>query len=579
MNVRASILLLAGAIACIGGATASAASAPGPLTGAEIDRLVTRTMAAFSVPGIAVGIVKDGKLVYARGYGVRELGKPAAVDPDTSFAIGSISKSFTTAALAILVDEGKLHWDDRVIDYLPEFRMADPFVTREFTIRDLLTHRSGLRIGAGDLLFVTPTDFTRRDLIHALRYLKPVTSFRSQFAYDNLLYVVAGEVVAAASGQSWEDFVTARILAPLGMNACAVASARLPDRTNVAEPHTIVDGKLGRVARLEIPLVGPAGSIQCNVTGMAKWAATQLAHGQAPDGTTLFSAEQGEEMWAAQTSPSAARQARGTHADALRGLRTWLGPRGLRRLQARLAQRRPAGNGHPNQSDPELGLGVIVLTNQQEGFALASIAVPILEAYAGAPRRELGGADDLGQGGTDAAGAAGDRTPQSDAASAAGSTPQNLDAYVGAFSPTPSRGAATVSGGADGLRLRFAGTGRSLPGRWSGWGPASWSVRWDDRSLNADAYVRFSRDFEGKVVGFTMKAVSASTDFSFDFRTSISPDRPRLRPRRPQIAAADRRREQPGAAAEDVRPLSSGRPASYPPATQAEGCRGHRLGR
>lgn len=516
MNAKASLLLLAGAIACIGSATASAASTPAPLTGAEIDRLVTRTMAAFSVPGIAVGIVKDGKLVYAKGYGVRELGKPAAVDPDTSFAIGSISKSFTTAALAILVDEGKLHWDDRVIDYLPEFRMADPFVTREFTIRDLLTHRSGLRMGAGDLLFVTPTDFTRRDLIHALRYLKPVTSFRSQFAYDNLLYVVAGEVVAAASGRSWEDFVTARILAPLGMNACAVASARLPDRTNVAEPHTIVDGKLSRVARLEIPLVGPAGSIQCNVTGMAKWAATQLAHGQAPDGTTLFSAEQGEEMWAAQTP----LRPRGKLAELTR---THFAAYGLGwGLEDFDGYKRVSHNGGlPGMVThisliPELGLGVIVLTNQQEGFALASIAVPILEAYAGAPRRDWVALATSAKAERMQQVHAGDRTPQSDAASAAGSPPQNLGAYVGTFSD-PWRGTATVSGGADGLRLRFSHTD-GLSGPLVPLGPGFFVVRWDDRSLNADAYVRFSRDFDGRVVGFTMKAVSASTDFSFDFQ-------------------------------------------------------------
>ena len=301
MNLKASTLAVIVALTAFVGAAASAEGKPAPLTASEIDQLVARTMSAFSVPGIAVGIVKDGKLVFAKGYGVRELGRAAAVDADTEFAIGSNTKAFTTAALAILVDQGKLHWDDKVIDYLPDFRMADPYVTREFTIRDLLTHRSGLGLGAGDLLFVTPTDFTRRDVLRALRFLKPVTSFRSQFAYDNLLYVVAGEVVAAVSGKSWEDFVTQRILGPVGMDTCAVASSRLPPTTNVAAPHAIVDGKLGTVARLEIPLVGPAGGIQCNITGMARWLETQLARGKAPGGTLLFSEAQSEEMWTAQT--------------------------------------------------------------------------------------------------------------------------------------------------------------------------------------------------------------------------------------------------------------------------------------
>jgi CubicO group peptidase (beta-lactamase class C family) len=152
-------------------------------------------MALYQVPGIAVGVVKDGRLVSAKGYGVRELGKPGAVDPDTLFAIASNSKAFTTVALAILVDEGKIHWDDRVIDYLPEFRLYDPYVTREFRIHDLLTHRSGLGLGAGDLLFFPNTDFDRKDVLYALQYLKPVTSFRSEFAYDNNLYIVAGQII------------------------------------------------------------------------------------------------------------------------------------------------------------------------------------------------------------------------------------------------------------------------------------------------------------------------------------------------------------------------------------------------
>jgi len=516
VKLKSLVLLLLSAAAGSGSVAAVAANSPAPLTGPEIDRLVARTMAAFSVPGVAIGIVKDGKLVYAKGYGVRELGQAATVNADTSFAIGSISKAFTTAALAMLVDEGKIHWDDRVIDYLPEFRMADPFVTREFTIRDLLTHRSGLRIGAGDLLFVTPTDFTRQDLIHALRFLKPVASFRSQFAYDNLLYVVAGEVVAAASGQSWEDFVTARILAPLGMKSCAVTSSRLPDRINVAEPHVVVDGKLGRVARLEIPLVGPAGGIQCNVTGMAQWVATQLAHGKTPNGSTLFSAEQSEEMWAAQTP----LRPRGRLAELTR---THFSAYGLGwGLDDFDGYKRVSHNGGlPGMVThvsliPELDLGVVVLTNQQEGFALASIAMPILEAYAGAPRHDWVAS-------TLAAKA--DRTqqihaadlataPEADAAS--GVAAQDLDAYVGTFAD-PWRGTATVSGGASGLRLTFSHT-NGLAGPLVPRGPGFFVVRWDDRSMNADAYVRFTRDFDGKVVGFTMKAVSASTDFSFDFQ-------------------------------------------------------------
>ncbi len=384
MKLKTSAPWLVALLASLSSPLGHAATAP--LGGAEIDRLVSRAMAAFAVPGIAVGVVRDGKLVSAKRYGLRELGHSEAVDLDTQFAIGSISKSFTTAALAMLVDEGKLRWDDKVIDYLPEFRMADPFVTREFTIRDLLTHRSGLGIGARDLLFVTPTDFTRRDLIHALRFLKPVTSFRAQFAYDDLLYVVLGEVIAAASGKSWDDFVTARLLAPLGMSSCATASERLPDRSNRAAPHAVVEGKLTTVARLETPLVGAAGGIQCNVNDMARYVAAQLAHGRMPDGRSLFSAEQGEEMW----SPQVPLRPRGKLAAITR---THFAAYGLGwGLDDFNGYERVSHNGglpgmvtHVSML-PELGGGVIVLTNQQECFALAAIATQILEGYAGAPR-------------------------------------------------------------------------------------------------------------------------------------------------------------------------------------------------
>ena len=270
-------------------------------TTADIDRLATRTLKEFSVPGIAIGVIKDGRVVLAKGYGVRETGGTAAVDASTLFAIGSNTKAFTTAALSILVDEGKIGWDDRVIDYLPDFRMWDPYVTREFRIRDLLTHRSGLGTGAGDLMFVTPTDFTRNDLLRALRYLKPASSFRTQFAYDNLLYVIAGQIIPAVTGQSWEDFVTARILKPLRMEGCAVDDTRLTDRSNIAAPHVIVDGKLTQIPPLSIPLVAPAGAINCNVTGMLKWVSTQLARGKSPDGVQLFSAARSAEMWTPQT--------------------------------------------------------------------------------------------------------------------------------------------------------------------------------------------------------------------------------------------------------------------------------------
>src|ERR1700744_5581876 len=178
---------------------------------ADVDALVAKTLKTFDVPGIAVAIVKDDKIVYEKGYGVRSLNTGKKVDENTLFGIASNSKAFTVAALGILADEGKLKLDDKVTDYIPEFKMFDPYVTAEFTIRDLLTHRSGLGLGAGDLMdWPDSTDFTVEDMIHNLKYLKPASSFRSKYDYDNQLYKGAGELVKRVSGMSWEDFIETR---------------------------------------------------------------------------------------------------------------------------------------------------------------------------------------------------------------------------------------------------------------------------------------------------------------------------------------------------------------------------------
>lgn len=177
---------------------------------AQLNTWVSRALDSFNVPGMAVAIVKDGQLITAKGYGLRSVKTHAPVDEHTLFGIASNSKAFTAAAIGILVDEGKLRWDDKVIDYSPEFRMYDPCVTNEFTLRDMLTHRSGLGIGAGDLMR-TPdsSNFTLKDIIYSLRFIKPETSFRSRYAYDNIFYLVAGELIARVSGMSWGTLLKA----------------------------------------------------------------------------------------------------------------------------------------------------------------------------------------------------------------------------------------------------------------------------------------------------------------------------------------------------------------------------------
>lgn len=506
---------MAAAIAAALFAQPVAAASAMAIAPAKIDASVARAMRSFQVPGMAVGIVKDGKLIFAKGYGVREIDKIGAVDAETLFQIGSNTKAFTAAALAILVDEGKIHWDGRVSDFLPEFQMYDPYVTREFTIRDLLTHRSGLGTGAGDLMFFPATDFTRAEVIHGLRYLKPASSFRSRWDYDNLLYMVAGEIIPVVTGQSWEVFVKERILKPLGMQPCAPSYALLEDRRNVASPHQLLDDKIVAIPPEDISVIGAAGTISCNITGMSRWLVTQLAAGKLPDGQLLFSADRSEEMWSINSiqtpDPGLASLTR-TH---------FLGYGLGWELQDEFGYKRVSHTGGvPGTVTwvsmiPELRLGVLVFTNQESGAAMEAVGNQILDAYVGAPKRDWV-AMAVAYKAQRASEATAIEAEATKTAASASPPTLSLDAYAGQYSDAW-RGAATVSRDGDHLVLKFSRT-RGLEGSLSPYGGNIFIARWNNRRLNADAYIRFAQGYDGKVQGMTMQAISPATDFSFDFQ-------------------------------------------------------------
>ncbi len=275
------------------------------ITDVAVAELAGRAMSEFSVPGMAIGIVKDGQVLLSKGYGVRETGKPELVDTATLFKIASNSKAFTTAALAVLVDDGLVSWDGLVIDYIPEFRMKDPWVTANFTVKDLLTHRSGLAPFAGDmLLWPEPNTFTAKDIIYALRFFEPVSSFRTRYAYDNLLYIVAGEIIPRVSGKTWGEFVEGRVMRPAGMKRCFADTIPKKQMRNLATPHGIIEGELSVIERGRIPAQPPvsaaAGGVICSLDDMLTWVRMQLRHGTTPAGDTLFSTAQSEEMWKPQ---------------------------------------------------------------------------------------------------------------------------------------------------------------------------------------------------------------------------------------------------------------------------------------
>ena len=489
------------------------------LSSSQIDTLVERSMKAFDVPGIAVAVIKDGKVIHSKGYGVRSLNTKQKVDENTLFGIASNSKAFTSAALGILIDEGKLKWDDKVRDYIPEFKLYNPYVTEEFTIRDLLTHRSGMGLGAGDLMFFPDSsDFTLKDILYNLRFLKPVSGFRTKYDYDNNLYIVAGEVVARVSGKSWDDFVDERILGPLGMTHSACSFDRLKDKSNVIDGHAAVEGKVQVIARSTLKVGHSAGGINSCISDLSKWVLLQLSHGKYGDnlGKKLFSDDVHEEMWTPQTIiPVRNPGPYNTHFSAyglgfgisdVKGYKQLSHTGGLEGMVTQITM------------IPELNLGIIVLTNQQEGGAFSSITNQIKDGYFG-----ITGTDRVTQysNGRKQSLAAANKITDSiwkDIANAqkenAGKT--DLKIYTGTYRD---QWFGDVIISVKNGKLWFdSKRSPKLTGEMFAYKGNSFVVKWRDRSMDADAFVIFSLDMEGKGAGVTMRPISPLTDFSYDFQ-------------------------------------------------------------
>ncbi|HRH45726.1 MAG TPA: serine hydrolase domain-containing protein, partial [Pyrinomonadaceae bacterium] len=264
---------------------------------AEIDAYAQKVQSDWNVPGFAMAIVKDDKVVFAKGYGVRKLSSPEKVDENTLFAIASNSKAFTTASLAILVDEGKLKWDDKVTQYLPDFQMYDAYVTREMTIRDLVSHHSGLDTFSGDLLWYDTT-YSADELLKRVRYLKPTSSFRSQFGYQNLMFIAAGKVLEKVSGKTWAQFVRERFLTPLRMDRTTTSVKDIKD--NFASPHNESGGKLRPLPLGNVDNSWGACGLNASVAELGNWMRLQLGRGTF-EGKQIFSKERSAEMWAQNT--------------------------------------------------------------------------------------------------------------------------------------------------------------------------------------------------------------------------------------------------------------------------------------
>lgn len=484
----------------------------------KLDELMQNTLKTFDVPGMSVGIIKDGTLVYAKGFGVSSLSSKNKMDQNTLVGIASNSKGFTATALAILADEGKLSFDDKVTQYLPEFQMYDPYVTRNITIKDLITHRAGLGLGQGDLMFFPEGgNLTVNDIIHNVRYLKPENDFRTTLDYNNIMFIVAGEIIHRVSGLSWAEFIEQKILKPVGMNSSfgSYNRAKAAKVTNIIDAHAPVDGRVVAVPHDWNETANAAGGIISNITDMATWAEFLMNGFTTKDGKKLVSDKQIQQLWNLQIStPVALKNAYDSNFGGY-GL-GWF----LTDVKGHKQVYHTGGLiGTVTQFTliPDMKLGIVVLTNQQSGAAFNTITNTVKDAYLGVQDRNW-------------LKTYGDRMAKVDADFTKGK--KEILAKATAFQkeknlqPKPEQvvgtyrdawfGEVIVAQEGKSYRIYCKNSPR-LKGELLPYSNNTFIAKWDDRSYDADAFVIFNYDENGKAQSAKMKPISDITDFSFDF--------------------------------------------------------------
>ncbi len=487
----------------------------------RIDSVVTKAMETFNVPGVSIGIIEDGKVIHLKGYGISNIDNGQAVDKDTIFKIASNSKAFTAAALAILVDQGKLKWRDKVTQYLPNFQMYDPWVTKEFNIIDLLTHRSGLGIGSGDLmLWPEPTKFNRTDIINNLRYLKPVASFRDKYAYDNLLYIVAGEVVSAITKMPWKDFVEQNIFRPLDMQQCFAGGIDTNTITNLVAPHVIIDEKLEvnipNLINNKTSLMAAAGGIKCSANDLLKWVNVQLQAGRMENGDELFSATQRNTMWKPVTRLSISAKEKQIDNTHYRGYALGWRVKDVHGNWEISHTGTLSGSMSKIVLLPDQQVGIVILTNQQSSSAREALYKGILQEFIKVEKV--------------------DWVDFYVAANKARKTKQNTaDSDDIIISPDevlitktkihqsrlgkyddPWFGEITLS--RDNEQIIFqAEKSPRLVGKIYYYNENQWWVKWDDRSFEVDSWLTFITDPNSRKIKLSIEKFPQATDWSFDF--------------------------------------------------------------
>jgi CubicO group peptidase (beta-lactamase class C family) len=504
----------------------AALSLPALATAAPPDGFAERVEAlrrSFEVPGVAIAIVENGQATFARGFGVADLSAPRPVDADTIFFTGSTGKAFTTAALAVLVDRGKIAWEDRVIDHMPEFRMYDPWVTREMTVRDLLVHRSGLGLGAGDLLFVPRSDLTREEVVRRIRHIRPATSFRSGYAYDNILYIAAGRLIEEVSGQSWERFMTDHVLRPAGMTRATVDEAGRAATANRARPHARLNGPIRGMGdqaplgpdSLIAQVAAPAGGLAISANDMSRWLALQLARGALPDGGRLFSDVAAREMWKPavlmpvnplpeplrQTQPLFSTYALGWNVRDYKGHRLVMHGGAVYGSLANVVLL------------PDRGVGFFIAVNSEDGAMVQGLTYELIDHYLAQERVDWTERFRSFVEGRRAGAVAALQGPAGQPASGGPSLP--LARYAGRFND-PWFGTIDIREEGGRLQVRFP--------HWPGlvatlehWQYDTFRTVFSDSSVEP-AFVTFGIDADGQVERIVMRPVSPIADFSYNYR-------------------------------------------------------------
>ena len=491
------------------------------------DQYVAKVLGTFHVPGMAISVVKDGKVILAKGYGVRKIDDTTRVDAHTLFLIASNSKAFTATALAMLVEEGKLKWEDPVIDYLPWFRMSDPYVTMHMTVRDLLVHRSGIQAYAGDLMLFPPSDYSRRELLGKLKQIPLVRGFRTEYAYDNILYLAAGEIVKVVSGIEWEDFIRTRILTPLGMAETISRFSELASHPNHSIAHGVLNGKTVAMDHFMETAIGdasdPAGGICSNANDFAQWLITQVDSGMTARKTRLFASTTTAELWLAVTpmpigrAPSWLKPAQMSFWNYALGFRTY--NYGASEVV-----------GHGGKLDgfvsqvamiPSKRLGIAVFTNQESTGAYWSVIYHLFDFYLKNPDFDwIGGYKRS----LDSANVRLDSAHQKLVTFVNNPAPPSLpiEAYTGLYHDTlygdiSIRQEMTPGSTprAAGLVLRFAHS-PALVADLVHFQRDSWIAKFRNPSLKADSYVNFALNADGSIDQVKLHILDPDSDLGFD---------------------------------------------------------------